>query len=541
MSREVSAAGSTDREREERARHELVEFLNDARPAMLVADSLEFLLRTDPPTAVDAEEVVELVAAWADERAAVTHEAVSVLYLSALRHVLDAHAEVRLEGFEPAAFVASVGIGLTRHCPSSELNGFQSALYGLVAPARRPETSIPSNGGESAVVRGVQMSLRDAQEAAVARLEHEAYMSDADFEDAFRDLRAALVSRVGANINGILARVARSAARIFNTGRVRQAAVLLDYVRESFDRLAIAPEGRMEATFAIGSSDLNEGLLAKALNDPIQRESAVAVVRFVGYLSPTEALTSLATENRRERRRLLLAAVEAYGSGAVNVVLDHLTNPAPGGLRWYATRNFLYLLSRIDPPDDATRRRAVEACGRYATHDQPQLRAAALAALRRIGGREVVPFVVRALDPTAYAPGSIDDADALRRHLYTALETIVETGNEAAITVAAEIAVGARGAEFDLGPSLRDEACAALMHHRGPLPRRAALVIANYLLGVCGRRFKLVTGRLAFGLDAHACRMLSALIRSSPEPECREALENPVLVKVLARSEADAL
>jgi hypothetical protein len=143
---------------------------------------------------------------------------------------------------------------------------------------------------------------------------------------------------------------------------------------------------------------------------------------------------------------------------------------------------------------------------------------------------------VRALDPVAYAPGSIDDSEALKRHLYAAMETIVETGNEAAIAIVAEFATGARGSEFDLGPSLRDEACSALTHYKGPLPRRAALVIANHLSQICGKRFKFVTGKLSFGLDTHACLMLSTLIRSSPESECREALEHPVLTKVLSRT-----
>ena len=539
MSKEVAAPGVNEPDDGARARNEFVDFLNDSRPAMLVADSLEYLLRTEPPLHVDIEEIVELVAAWADERSATSQATVSVIYLEALRKVLDAHAEVTLNGFEPRRFVAGIGSGLMRHCPPSELGGFQSSLSTLIAPSeRRTEPSSPGDP-DGIEIRGVRMSLRDAQEAAVSRLEHEAYMTDADFDDAFADLQAALVSRVGVNIHTVLARVARAAARIFNTGRIRQSASLARFLEDAFERLSIAPAGRLEVKFAVGPGDLNEGLLAKALNDPDQREIAVALVRLVGYLNPGEALSELAVENRRERRRLLLAAVEAHGANAYYAILDSLSVAHPGGHKWYATRNFLYLLSRIEAPDDAARKRAIEGVGRYVTHDQPQLRSAALAALRRIGGRDVIPGVVRALDATAYAAGSIDDSDTLKRHLYSALETIVETGHEAAVAIVAEFATGARGAEFDLGPSLRDEACSALTHHKGPLPRRAALVIANHLNAMCGRRFKLVTGKLSFGLDVHACRMLSTLIRESPEPECRDALEHPVLAKILARTTGD--
>ena len=42
---------------------------------------------------------------------------------------------------------------------------------------------------------------------------------------------------------------------------------------------------------------------------------------------------------------------------------------------------------------------AIEAAGRFVTSDQPQLRTASLAALKHQGGRECVPYVVRAVDP----------------------------------------------------------------------------------------------------------------------------------------------
>jgi hypothetical protein len=541
MTNDGTAAAEDGRDRGERARSELVDFLNDARPAMLVAESLSYLLSTDASPAVDPEEVIELVAAWADEHAVASRQAVSVLYLSALRRVIDADREVPVAGFDPEIFLTTVGMGLTRHCPSSELGGYRAALRDLrlpPAPASARTGGTPS-AGEAVEVGGVRRPLREAQEVAVSRLEHEAYMTDADFDEAFADLQVALASRLGMPIHATLSRVAVAASRIFNTGRLRQASKLCAFLLDAFDRLAISAEGRAEAKFSIGPNDLNEGLLAKALNDPTQRALAVPILRFVGYLNPSEALVALAVENRRERRRLLLAAVEAYGPDAFGVVLDHLAAGVSSGQRWYATRNFLYLLSRVDAPDEVAKKRAVEAAGRYVANDQPQVRSAALAALRRVGGRDVVPFVVRALDPVAYPAGSIDDTEALKRHLYVAMETIVETGNEAAVAIVAEIATGGRGSEFDLGQGLRDEACAALSRRSGPLPRRAALVVANHLSHICGRRFKLVTGKLSFGLDAHACRMLSALIPDSPEPECREALENPVLVRVLGRMSGD--
>ena len=111
---------------------------------------------------------------------------------------------------------------------------------------------------------------------------------------------------------------------------------------------------------------------------------------------------------------------------------------------------------------------------------------------------------------------------------------LVESGNETAVTIVAEIATGARGAEFDLGASLKEEALVALAHRGGPLPRRAALAVVAGLDHVLGKRLKLIAGKVALGVDPVACRNLSALIADSEEPEAREVLSRPVLAKLLA-------
>jgi hypothetical protein len=536
-SHEAATGGADDRDVSDRARVDFLDFLNEVRPSSSMVDSLTFMLRTEAPQPVTSDEVLAFMTAWADDHARAVHQPISVVMLGALRKILDAARHKTLTHFDPDAFLDATAPGLMEHCPPSELTGFRAAVRDLrasLAPAPAPEAA-PVGDAETVEVHGERMPIRAAQETAISRLEHEAYMTDADFEAAFADLQAAVSSRLGLPVQSALSRIAKAAAKIFNTGRIRQAARLFGFVEQAMERLAVPRDARLEIRSEVSEADLNEGLMAKALNDPEQRVLVAPMLRMVGYLTPGEALVMLAVENRRERRRLLLAAIENAGPEAYPYVLDHLSASSLGNQPWFATRNYLYLLSRIDAPDDVVRRRAIETVGKYVTHDQPQLRTAAIAALRRIGGRDIIPYVVRVLDPNAYAAGSIDDTDNLKRHLYQAFETIVETGNEAAVAIVAEFGTGTRGSEFDLGQTLRDEACTALTHVKGPLPRRAALVIANYLGNMVNRKFKFVTGKLTLGLDTHACRMLSTLIRNSTEPEAQMVLNHPLLVKVLSR------
>lgn len=533
MTDDVTLDGPDGQDAGLRARNDFFDFLNDVRPSMFVEESLTWLLRTEAPFHVQASDVAELIAAWGEDRAKLSHQPRSVYFLNALRRIVEAHRANAVRDFDPDVFLVAVGPSLSSLCPSSEVGGLHAGVRDLRASLSRPAAvaADAAAGGDTVEVQGQRYPIKVGQEMAISRLEHEAYMTDDLFESVFVDLQATLSTRVGLPIHTALQRISRAAASIFNTGRVPQALRLFTFIDESLDRLKISPEGRIEVQAAVRESDINEGLLAKVLQDSERRAAAAPMVRTLGYLNPFDALLVLAEEKRRDRRRLFLNAFEVYGADAMPLLVDRLAPSVVSAQPWYLTRNLLYLLSRIDAPDENMRKRAIEAVGRFVTSDQPQLRTAALAALKHQGGRECVPYVVRAVDPSAYPAGSIDDTEALKRHLFQAMDLLLDSGNETAISIVAELATGHRGAEFDLGQTLRDEACVALARRKAPLPRRAALVIANHLSGQVGKRFKIVTGNFSLGIDAHACKQLSALIADSPEPEAKDVLAHPLMMR----------
>jgi len=533
MTDDVTLEGPDDQDAGLRARSDFLDFLNDVRPSMFVGESLSWLLRTEAPFHVQASDVAELIAAWGEERARLSHQPRSVYFLNALRKIVDAHRANAVRDFDPDSFLVAIGPGLSSLCPSSEAGGLHAGLRELRSSlARTVAVAADASGGENSIeIQGARYPLKTGQEKAIARLEHEAYMTDDVFESVFADLQTAMSTRVGLPIHTALHRIARAGAAIFNTGRVPQALRVFSLIDESLDRLKISPEGRLEVQAAVRETDINEGLLAKVLQDSERRAEAAPMVRTLGYLNPFDALLVLAEEKRRDRRRLFLNAFEVYGAEAMPLLVDRLAPSVASAQPWYLTRNLLYLLSRIDAPDDSTRKRAIEAVGRFVTSDQPQLRTAALAALKHQGGRECVPYVVRAVDPAAYPAGTIDDTESLKRHLFQAMELMLDSGNETAISIVAEIATGQRGSEFDLGQPLKDEACVALGRRKAPLPRRAALVVANHLSAQVSKKFKIVTGNFALGIDAHACKQLSALIADSPEQEAKDVLAHPLMLR----------
>jgi hypothetical protein len=203
---------------------------------------------------------------------------------------------------------------------------------------------------------------------------------------------------------------------------------------------------------------------------------------------------------------------------------------------WYVPRNCIFLLSRLGLPDEATRRKAIAAIGPYVTSDLPKLRATALTALKFIGGRETIPHVVRALDPDAYfIPEDEAGIEALKHHAIQAIGALASTDIDAGLTVVAEVAIGTRATGFSFYKELRDDALAALEQRTAPLPRRTALILANYLKEQSGRRIKFVVGNIGLGIDVKLCKALVRILARSEEPEVREILATPFARKLAAR------
>jgi hypothetical protein len=95
-----------------------------------------------------------------------------------------------------------------------------------------------------------------------------------------------------------------------------------------------------------------------------------------------------------------------------------------------------------------------------------------------------------------------------------------------------------RDGGFDkLGKSLREAAIAALERRRGPLPRRAALAIAEALKSMTRRRLG-IFGGLAIGADPETCDRLLALVEDASDPAVRKVVETPALRKLAERRRA---
>lgn len=515
---------------------DFLELLDGVKPAHFVAEAITAVLRTEPPVVFGPAGVADLVADWAEERAAGTEAPLSDLMLAATRTIVDAYNIHAIANFRPRAFYREYRAQLVARCPEGERAILESALDAL--QSKQPQRSQLLSASELARVAAdaPRRASGDATERefdeALDRLRERPHLPEPEFESAIASVSKLLCDPERAASQPALVRAIETATEVFNGAAVARAGRLFEIVDCALAHPSIADVRRRDARGGARRHSLDDDLLVKWVGDARRRPEVASIVRFFDDFAPQHLLQLLFSEEAaksKSQTQLLLNLLDARGAEVVDpVIAQFARGEAAGGAR---LTGLVALLARHGTTSDASRRQAVELVGPLLTSDDAATRAASLAALERLHGREVVPYALRALEPDAYRTDP--SGDDLAAHLGRVMSLLVASHVEPAVAIVAEIATGEREVEVGkLGKGLRDAAIDALSRRDGPLPRRAALVVEKALRARARRRFAIITGSLGLGVDAEACLRLLRLVEDSTEPEVRQTLELPKLRKL---------
>jgi hypothetical protein len=513
------------------------DFLDEHKPAHFVSSSLTTILRTEPPLTFGPTGVADMVAGWAEERAARTGERLSDLLLGATRAIVDAYNIDAIAHFRPRDFYRPYRARLIALCPEREGLVLEAALDAL-------QSSVPQRGqrlsaSELARVAGsdprrdLDAAAEQQFDEALDRIRQDPHQPEPQFAEGVAAVERYLGDPERVPTQPALLRVIDAATALFNGAAVARAGRLFSLVDEALSQPGVAEVRRKDARSGLRRRSLDETIFVQWVNDSRRRVDVAPIVRFFEDLEADQLLGALLVEKVPARTQLLMNTLDAHGVGAVPVVLDHLANSEAAPMGDANLTGLVMLIGRHGAGSDLERRRAIDVVGPLLTAPDASLRAAAVLALDRLGGREVVPHALRAIEADAYRVEP--QGDEAKRHLEGVMGLLVTSGLDSAVAVVASTATGERDGGFGrLGKSLRDAALAALARRSGPLPRRAALVLAEALRGMAKRRFGFFsTG--ALGGDPELVARLANLLDDSPEPEAREVLALPAFRKLAAR------
>lgn len=108
----------------EEALNDLLDYLDDRKAPLFVADSLSLLLRTSPPKHVEQSRVIETIVTWSRQKASIMGRPIHEIFVTALSSIKHAEQARVLADFEPAAFYGEFINELAGYCPANERQEF---------------------------------------------------------------------------------------------------------------------------------------------------------------------------------------------------------------------------------------------------------------------------------------------------------------------------------------------------------------------------------------------------------------------------------
>ena len=165
----------------------------------------------------------------------------------------------------------------------------------------------------------------------------------------------------------------RAAVEQFNEGELGRAVTMFELAERLVTEKKIDVE-RAEITRRSMHELVDIDRLRTYAEDTSRQTLLRKVLAFFPAFSPQGILAELETEQRRERRRLLVTLLQVHGASARRAALEKLReplNPAAGQAGWYFQRNLLNVLRRIPRTDDSPLDAEVEmlaALGRPGQH-----------------------------------------------------------------------------------------------------------------------------------------------------------------------------
>jgi len=237
----------------------------------------------------------------------------------------------------------------------------------------------------------------------------------------------------------------RAAVEQLNEGELGRAVTMFDLAERLVAEKKVEPE-RADLTRR-GMQELVDLDRLRTYAEDASRQSILRkVLTFFPALSPQGILDELETEQKRERRRLLVTLLQVHGPVARRAALEKLRqplNPASGQAGWYFQRNLLNVLRRIPRPDDSPLEAEIEMLGFLGRPGQHILLIkevmANLAMIRHDKTAAVLISIAREFEALASKPGggpyTPEDIQTVLDRAYSALARI---GTSAAVNAVVE-------------------------------------------------------------------------------------------------------
>ena len=310
----------------------------------------------------------------------------------------------------------------------------------------------------------------------------------------------------------------------FNEGSLSQAVQMLELADRLVAEKKIDAGGAEVVRRRFGES-LGFEQLRKASEKPEQHALLRKLLNFFNDYTPKGLLNELPREPKRDRRRLLLALLEAHGAPARAAAYEDLSRSLPqviGEEEWFFRRNLLYVLRRIPRSPEASFDDESEVVLRHAQIGMPLLvvkeAVAALGQYKDEATEQGLGDVVRRIEEILAKPeGAPYEAKDLRGLLDRVVATLARLPSSRARRIVIEHASRKQIALGDAMARLAELGTQDLTEDSDTVEQLLALLKANMPFKLLGMTLKQNDQNMVYVIEA---------LSGTPTPSVRRAFED---------------
>jgi hypothetical protein len=263
------------------------------------------------------------------------------------------------------------------------------------------------------------------------------------------------------------------------------------------------------------------------VKDSRNHEPLARILSFFPALTATKLIDELHVEEKRERRRLLLALLEIHGADVRATALGLLARSRAGeaGLDWHFKRNLLYLLRRIPRATEEPTSAELDVLISFADPSLPpplvKEAIAGLGVVRHERSEAALVSIVQGLESTLAkrADAPFDGDTELRRLLDRAVSALARFGSGTSRRVVVEHGLRRKGGSGDARARLRELAGQDLSDDADLVGVLLGGLKADLPFKVFGLALKKPDDKIGPIIDA---------LSSTPLPQVRSAFEEIV-------------
>jgi hypothetical protein len=453
---EYHPSGEVDsvEDHQESLKDEFLTYLDGKIAPLFAAESLSYILGSEPVAHFEPGQVADFVAGWAQMCAVNQSKPVYVFYLKSVELIVTADHTGVITGFKPSAFYMPYFEALADRCPPEDRELFLAKLKQLreMLVKQWSYDFRRDNYMHTVKIKSDGLKRREPQDEIkyiISRMQLDGQNYTPTEEQAvIADLKRVieqLIRKPGFVLTPHLEALIAIAIDRFNSGKTIFGTELIHVVQQTYSWSGFDEATREWLRNCKPATELNNTQIKSLVAKTEFRNALQVILKHFEDLNPYNLLNALSVEKDRQQRRLLTSLIEAHGEVVAPITMGMLSKISPQAANdknWFFTRNLIYILGRVAPQDPGSQREALALISPYLRAPVFQLRMTALSSLENFTIEDVIQPLARVFSADNFTEQELKNRDRVSTYLNNTITLVSKLEYDSALRLLIDIVTG---------------------------------------------------------------------------------------------------